>query len=128
VAIVSGTNGSVTNSSGYSAGITAWTADITIAELDITSWDDDAGSGVIWREFVAGVREWTGTITARWDAASDISAGIGTELSVSLLVDGTKGITGQIIVTGISASVEMESVAGVSFTFRGAGAPQVVTS
>jgi len=127
VAIVSGTNGSVTNSSGYSAGITAWTADITIAELDITSWDD-ATAGVIWREFVAGVREWTGTITARWDATANITNGIGTELSVSLLVDGTKGITGQIIVTGISASVEMESVAGVSFTFRGVGEPQVVTS
>ena len=127
MAIVSGTNGSVTNSSGYSAGITAWTADITIAELDITSWDD-ATAGVIWREFVAGVREWTGTITARWDATANITNGIGTELSVSLLVDGTKGITGQIIVTGISASVEMESVAGVSFTFRGVGEPQVVTS
>ena len=127
MAIVSGTNGSVTNSSGYSAGITAWTADITIAELDITSWDD-ASAGVIWREFVAGVREWTGTITARWDATADITNGIGTELSVSLLVDGTKGITGNVIVTGISASVEMESVAGVSFTFRGAGAPSVVTS
>jgi hypothetical protein len=117
----------VTNASGYSAGITAWTADITIAELDITSWDD-ATAGVIWREFVAGVREWTGTITARWDATSNITTGIGSELSVSLLVDGTKGITGEIIVTGISASVEMESVAGVSFTFRGAGAPSVVTS
>lgn len=127
MAIVSGTNGSVTNSSGYSAGITAWTADITIAELDITSWDD-ASAGVIWREFIAGVREWTGTITARWDATANITEGIGTELSVSLLVDGTKGITGNVIVTGISASVEMESVAGVSFTFRGAGAPQVVTS
>ena len=127
MAIVSGTNGSVTNSSGYSAGITAWTADITIAELDITSWDD-ASAGVIWREFIAGVREWTGTITARWDATADITNGIGTELSVSLLVDGTKGITGDVIVTGISASVEMESVAGVSFTFRGAGAPQVSTS
>lgn len=127
MAIVSGTNGSVTNASGYSAGITAWTADITIAELDITSWDD-ATAGVIWREFVAGVREWTGTITARWDATADITNGIGTELSVSLLVDGTKGITGNVIVTGISASVEMESVAGVSFTFRGAGAPSVVTS
>jgi hypothetical protein len=127
VAIVSGTNGSVTNASGYSAGITAWTADITIAELDITSWDD-ATAGVIWREFVAGVREWTGTITARWDATSNITTGIGSELSVSLLVDGTKGITGEIIVTGISASVEMESVAGVSFTFRGAGAPNVSTS
>ena len=127
MAIVSGTNGSVTNSSGYSAGITAWTADITIAELDITSWDD-ASAGVIWREFIAGVREWTGTITARWDATADITNGIGTELSVSLLVDGTKGITGNVIVTGISASVEMESVAGVSFTFRGAGAPTVSTS
>ncbi len=127
MAIVSGTNGSVTNASGYSAGITAWTADITIAELDITSWDD-ATAGVIWREFVAGVREWTGTITARWDATSNITTGIGSELSVSLLVDGTKGITGEIIVTGISASVEMESVAGVSFTFRGAGAPNVSTS
>lgn len=127
MAIVSGTNGSVTNSSGYSAGITAWTADITIAELDITSWDDLA-DGAIWREFIAGVREWTGTITARWDATADITNGIGTELSVSLLVDGTKGITGDVIVTGISASVEMESVAGVSFTFRGAGAPQVSTS
>lgn len=127
MAIVSGTNGSVTNSSGYSAGITAWTADITIAELDITSWDD-ASAGVIWREFIAGVREWTGTITARWDATSNITTGIGTELSVSLLVDGTKGITGEIIVTGISANVEMESVAGVSFTFRGAGAPQVSTT
>ena len=127
MAIVSGTNGSVTNASGYSAGITAWTADITIAELDITSWDD-ATAGVIWREFVAGVREWTGTITARWDATSNITTGIGSELSVSLLVDGTKGITGEIIVTGISASVEMESVAGVSFTFRGAGAPSVATS
>lgn len=127
MAIVSGTNGSVTNSSGYSAGITAWTADITIAELDITSWDD-ASAGVIWREFVAGVREWTGTITARWDASSNITTGIGSELSVSLLVDGTKGISGDVIVTGISASVEMESVAGVSFTFRGAGAPQVSTS
>ena len=127
MAIVSGTNGSVTNASGYSNGITAWTADLAIAELDVTSWDNSVG-GVIWREFIAGVREWTGTITARWDATADITAGIGTELSVSLLVDGTKGITGNIIVTGISANVEMESVAGVSFTFRGAGAPTVVTS
>jgi len=84
---------------------------------------------VLWREFIAGVREWTGTITARWDATVSIVAGIGTELSVSLLVDGTKGITGNIIVTGISAK-RRDGIGcrGVRSRSAVAGAPTVVTS
>lgn len=132
MAVASGTNGSITNTSGYSAAVTAWTIDASIAELDITSWDD-ASSGVIWREFIAGIREYTGTITARWDPTESILDGIGTELSVTFTADTEQGasgvgLAGDIIVTGISASVEMEGVTSVSFTFRGAGALTATTS
>ena len=126
MAIASGTNGSVTNSSGYSVGITGWSIDTSIAELDITSWGD-AASGVIWREFIAGIREFTGSITAKWDPTASVLAGIGTELSVTLTADteqgsGGVGFTASIIVTGISPAVEIEGITTVGFAFRGAGA------
>lgn len=132
MSVASGTNGSVTNASGYSTAVIGWTADISIAELDITSWDD-ATSGVIWREFLSGIREWTGTITARWDPTDTILAGVGTELSVTLIADTEQGasgvgLSGTVRITGIGASVEIEGVAAVQFTFRGSGAPTAVVS
>jgi hypothetical protein len=133
MSVASGTNGSLSFSSGgYAVAVTAWTLDIGIAELDITSWDD-ATAGVIWREFVAGIREYTGTITARLDPATSVLLDIGSELSATFTVDteqgtGGLGYSGDIIVTGISPAVEMEGVASVSFTFRGAGALTATTS
>jgi hypothetical protein len=133
MAVASGTNGSLSfGSGGYATAVTAWTLDVAIAELDITSWDD-ASSGVIWREFIAGIREYTGTITARLDPAQTVLADIGSELSATFDVDteqgtGGLGYTGDIIITGITPSVEMEGVSEVSFTFRGAGELTAVTS
>lgn len=136
MAVVSGTFGSVTNASGYASAINAWTIDVAVAEQDITSWDD-ASSGVIWRNRIAGIREWSGTFSGLLDAAAIASGGsdgygLGDELSATFTIDGvaaTPGtIAGTVIITGVSHNVDIANPGTISFTFVGKGAPTFTNS
>lgn len=133
MALVSGTNGSLSYSSGgYATAINGWSLDIGIADLDVTSWDD-ATSGVIWRERIAGIREFSGTISAVLDPTQDALASIGTALTATFTVDTEQGaagvgFSGDIIVTGINPSTDVNSAATVSFSFVGQGALAATTT
>ena len=125
MALVTGTLGAVTLSSGYAVKATGWTLSVDAPAQDATSWDDYA-SGGLWRSFVRGVKSWSGTITCRWDGATDVSTALDASVTLTLLLDSTSaaelGVSGTALLTSIAGTADMESVSTVTFTFQGTGA------
>lgn len=125
MALISGTLGGVTLTSGYSTACTAWTLSVDAPAQETTSWDDYSGG--LWRTYVVGAKSWTGTITCRFDATEDILAALDSVVTLTLNVDnsagaGALGVSGSAILTGIQGGVDMESVGELTFTFQGTGA------
>jgi len=126
MALISGTKGGVTLSTGYSVAITAWTLSVDAPTQEVTSWDDFA-SGGIWRNRVPGVKSWSGSFTARWDPTESILGAIDSIVTLTLNIDdsagaGALGVSGSAILSAVSGSVDMETPGEVTFTFDGTGA------
>lgn len=125
MALISGTKGGVTLSSGYATAATAWTLSVDAPAQEVTSWDDYSSG--LWRSYVAGAKSWTGTVTCRWDASESVIAALDSEVTLTLNVDNAAGaaalgVSGSAYLTGIQGGVDMESVGEVTFTFQGTGA------
>lgn len=125
MALITGTLGGVTISSGYSTAATGWTVNVDVPAQEVTSWDDYSSG--IWRTFVQGVKSWTGTVTCRWDPSEDILGAIGSSVTLTLNIDDSAGaaalgVSGTAILTGIAGNVDMETPGEVTFTFQGSGA------
>jgi hypothetical protein len=139
MANVSGKDGSITFSSGYSIDVTEWTVDCAAEEVEGTSLGDK------WKDFFAGVKEWSGSYTALADdadiyAATETTVGRSSPSATSQAfylggaaatatfyfaeTGGTAddGLTGTIFITGVSANAAVGGTASsFTFTFRGDG-------
>jgi hypothetical protein len=125
MALITGTKGGITLSTGYSTAATSWTVSVDAPVQEVTSWDDYSSG--LWRKYVNGAKSWTGTITCRWDPTVSIIGALDTLVTITLNVDDSAGalalgVSGSAYLTGIQGSVDMESVAEVTFTFQGSGA------
>jgi len=71
MAVVAGTEGSITFANGYVLNATAWTISIEADEVDITSWEDygvsaDAAARLAsWDAYLGGRKRWSGDIHVR---------------------------------------------------------------
>jgi len=130
MAIVSGTKGTVTLSTGYAVNTINWSITVDAPTQETTSWDDYS-SGV-WRTRVPGVKSWTGSFTARWDAETDCLSALEQAVTAAFIIDdtgtGPVGIGGSCILTNVSGSADMENPAEITFTFDGTGALVADTS
>ena len=134
MAVVNGLSGKVTFAgTGIDSNVKEWSISFAGAELDTTAMN---GTGQ-WDTYIAGRRSWSGSWTALWDSESaegltpDGSAatgGIGdtaAECVFRFVDDTTDGlITGDIIITGIDTTVNIDGANEVSYTFRGTGSPE----
>lgn len=105
------------------ADIQSWSLDVGADALDVTGFDD-AG----WRTFVAGLKQWSATIEAKWNYTDanqrDFWDNLGASVDLQLFVDeaSNKRFSGTGIVTGVSPSVSVDGTADVTFTVQGSGA------
>lgn len=133
MAVVNGLGGSVTFvGTGIDSNVKEWSISFAGAELD-TSAMGNAGQ---WDSYIAGRRSWSGSWTALWDSESSngltpdgaiATGGIGDAAAgctfrfADATTDGT--ISGDIIITGIDTTVNIDGANEVSYTFRGTGSP-----
>ena len=107
------------------AEIDTWSLDIGIDALDTT----DCESANDWKEFIAGLKNWSGSFSGNWDytdtngqkvAIDDALAA--TNVYLELFVDGTHYWSGEVIITGISAGASVADKVTINCSFQGTGA------
>ena len=136
MATYTGQNGSMSIAGSAVAEITSFTIDHTVNTIESSSMGDS------YRQYKTGMNEWSGSadvlydgtsIQAMWTAGTVAGNGSGgTEVALLAYPGGdTAGfpsITGNIIVTGLSVSSEMEGMVTASISFQGTGAMVIVNA
>jgi len=125
---IQGYSGSVTVASGSMGNAKAWSLDITQETVDTTDFDSSG-----WKESTSTLNSWSGSITAIFDASGTAEGALQTGLtggsSVALELSmggGGSGsydvYSGSALITGQSASVDVNGIVEVTFNFEGTGA------
>lgn len=124
MAYVSGTAGSVAYVSGGTtsiAGVHEWSIDIGQDTPEVTAFGDG------WRNYVNGIKEWSGSFGVRKDpavTAQDTVRGYligGSAPVVHRFYAGTNYYSGSVIVTGSSPELAFDGTWEDSFDFQGVG-------
>lgn len=125
MAYVSGTAGSVAYVSGGTtvvSGVSEWSLDVSQDTPETTAFGDQ------WRTFVAGIREWTGSMGMHGDptAASqgfirNLQTGGSTAITFRFYA-GTNYYEGSAMVSGHSPEVSYDGIFEDSFDLQGSGA------
>lgn len=121
--ILTGKSGTVSWASDATAdvGVTAWTLEVSVALVDITSIDD-AGTLPVYRNFTPGRKDWTATVDTV-DAKFDPSK-IGIGEAALTLGDGVSGSNfafAKALCTNVSYSSTQDDVVRTTFTFVASG-------
>ena len=125
MAVIHGTEGSITLTGGYVTKAHQWTIDFEAVTSDVTGFSDYVAAGT-YRERLSGLLSWTGSYSCRWDSAASILGLLGgaeaaAVFSFDQASSNNGSIGGNIIITGISANVDVEDANSVTFTFEGNG-------
>ena len=95
------------------AQITSWTADITADVAEVTDM------GMTWKEYLAGLKDWTATVVCNADEAqSQLAIGVNASLKLEM-VDAGDHLEGDAICTGISFGTDVTGAGIVTHTFQG---------
>jgi hypothetical protein len=132
MAVLTGTKGLITFSGGYVTKISNWTVTIQADSFD------NSAIGDTWTTNITGVHSWSGTYTGGLDSdgitgvsgssdatLNEFQIGAAAAAAVFGFDDGASSdgaITGNIIVTGIDLSCEVDSRNEITFTWVGDGA------
>jgi len=103
-----------------------------IATLKIKSWTVDANCDVAevtvmgdtWKEYLAGVKDWTATVELIWDGTIDATdlAVLGTEIACDFdLISGGADFGGQGIVTNMSFNTSASDAVTFTVNVQGTG-------
>ncbi len=120
--VLMGMGGKVTYATNFVAEVKEWSIDLGADVIDITAMKTD--NSTAWRKFLAGLKEWSGSIqfagadltdTNGQKAMFDAVGGAAAELV--LYLDASHTLTGDAIIKGfpISANVEGEVTGSVDF-------------
>lgn len=127
---IKGYNGSVKVGAVEVGTAKVWSLDMSASETDSTTFADGG-----WSATCAGLRSWSGSITVMWDAGADagedalIQAFVaGTEVALTLLTEASSGtgtsesFSGNVVVTSMPITNDVNSCVEVTFGFSGRGA------
>ena len=126
---IKGHEGSVTVAGNASAmgNAKAWSLDISQETTDTTDFGSNG-----WKESTTGLRSWTGSITAIFDASgadeTDLQANLvgGAAINLDLQLGGGTGTldkySGDANITGQSVTNDVNGIVEATFTFEGTGA------
>lgn len=112
------------------AEIKSWSLEISADNIDVTNFGS-AG----WKEYVQGLKEWSGSAEANWDmtdtagqkALQDALLG-GTTATLNLHIDSTRRYSGTVLIKSVSVEVAADDIAKVTFEFDGTGQLQYLSS
>ena len=123
-AAITGQSGSAKIGTTAVAEIDNWKLDISADMLDST---DFASAG--WKEFIAGLKEWSGSFSGNWDMTD--TAGqlaiqtaflAGTPITLRLDVDSTHYYSGSAHIKSLGVETPVGDKVTVSYDFQGTGA------
>ena len=129
MAPIIGHSGSCTAATNSVGTAKAWSLDLTGETVDTTNF---ASAG--WKESVATLKAWSGTITVIFDGGADtgeasLITGITTGASVALILDtsatgaGTaEKFSGDALITSMPITNDVNGIIEVSFSFEGTAA------
>ena len=107
--------GTVISDAGYN--INAWKLDFTADALETTDFSTTG-----WRSFVAGLRQWAGSVEAYVDGTNQMTiADVSSSASIYLHNDTNHYFTGTAICTGVHPSVGVEGIQTQTIDFQGTG-------
>jgi len=123
MAVFTGYGGSVKVGTATIAELGEWSLDIGVDTQETESFGDQ------WKEYVATLKEWSGSCSGRWDmtdtagqkALQDALLG-GTTVTIKFYIDSTKNYSGTAIIEKISVKSSVDGVVEVDFSFKGTGA------
>lgn len=94
----------------------AWSLDVDVDLHDTTDFCTEG-----WREQIAGLKSWSGSMELRMDSAHQIQpSDIGEEATLKLYLDSTNYYEGKAIFSGYGASVSVDDLESQTVEFTGA--------
>lgn len=101
-----------------------WSVEPGADMLDTTTQGSD------WKTFIAGLKEWSGSIEGNWTVNTDTNGQKalqdaylnGTSVSLKLYVNATNYYSGTAFIKNLSVEDSVEDLVNVSFEFQGSGA------
>lgn len=133
MAAVAGKGGTVTYAGGNVATLKEWSLDISPDIHDVTSFTTAAPA---WKDVIAGLNGWTGSLSGTFDAASTGQNTLITnsitpvEAAIILEKDQVNGgkYSGQSLISGASVGTAIDGLVDMSWDIQGTGALTYTTT
>jgi predicted secreted protein len=124
MAALAGKGGSCKTGANAIVNVKNWNIDPQMGTADTTAL------GMSWKEFIATIGEWSGQMECVYRIHDDTNGQTalqtaflaGTEVAWKGYINSTNYYSGNVILTGMPVSVEVEGAVEVSFPFQGTGA------
>jgi len=104
--------------------LSSWELPMDADMIDITSFDSNG-----WREFLQGLKSWTGSVEGNFAAAAGNQQKAlfdawtaGTVIVGNFVVSATVKFSGNLLITSISPTAPVDDKVGLSIEFQGTGA------
>jgi predicted secreted protein len=122
---ISGYGGKVRVGAATVSEIGNWQLDIDAEMLDKTNFQSNG-----WKEFIAGLKEWTGSFEGTWNVAGDATGQKalqdallgGTTVSLELFVNATNKYSGTAFISSQSVETPTDDMVSISFDYQGTAA------
>jgi len=101
-----------------------WSLDLGVDTIDTTALGDE------WKNFIAGLKEWSASAEGSWNVAVDAQGQkalqdaylSGATVSLKLYVDAAHYYSGEAFISSLSVEDPVDDTVNVSFEFQGTGA------
>lgn len=113
---ITGGAGSVTFASGYAVNVQSWALSFVGTAHEIT---DFTAATTGYKTFLPGLKEWSGSYTCFLDDTTKTVAPSGAAAEAIFSIDGTRKLTGNIIVEDVSYDTPADGLVMVTVSFRG---------
>lgn len=123
---IAGKGGSVYIGANKVAEVVSWSLDLEGETIETTNLDSNG-----WRQFIQGLKGWSGSIEANWNVQGDVNGQKalqdawlnGATVTLELRVNGTPNkYSGTAYITGLSIEAPVDDKLSATFEFQGSGA------
>lgn len=108
--------GGIVTLGGLTVGVKTWIVNTVADALETTTLADNQN-----RQFIAGLKSFTGSMDANWDSANTLAVG---DIGVATFQQGsnTDSQSASILITGVDTENAFDGVVSAGITFQGTGA------
>lgn len=125
MAAIAGYGGKVKQGTNTVGEVSNWELDISVADLDTTTFDSGG-----WEESIAGLKSWTVKLEVKWDMSNTAQKALqdallgGTTVSLDLYPNGTgtSKYSGTVLLTSLKVTTPVDDLVTGSFEGKGTGA------